>query len=273
LGGAENIREQPGVRAVEIALDILECIAFADRDIGVTQIASKLGLAKGATFRHLKTLAQRGYVLQNATTLHYQIGLKAQLLAERGASRVNLLTASEGAMLDLRDTVGETVVLSVPDVMGARVVQTLPGKAMVEIGVRPGSVLPFEASAQGKVFLAFSRDDFRREIMSRNPKLAGYLATPKNAELLERDLARVRKNGWFESRGEFYSGINAIAAPVFDASSYCVGTMAVVGLQKFLPLGKSQQVAAKLLACAERVSRVLGCGPLTWRIPSPSRRR
>jgi IclR family KDG regulon transcriptional repressor len=265
---AVRTKTQPGVRAVEVALDILECIAFADDDIGVTEIASVLGLAKGAAYRHLQTLAERGYILQKSSTARYQIGLKAQLLGRQGTPRVNLLTASESPIADLRDTVGETVVLSSPEIAGARVLQTVPGKSTVEIGVRPGSILPFHASAQGKLLLAFAPGDFRKRAERNNAELAKWLSSPKAAAALSGEIARVRKQSWVESRGDFYRGVNAVAAPIFDETAQCVGAFAIVGLQQFLPIGKSQDVVTALLSAANRVSKALGYGGPDQRKPS-----
>src|SRR3569623_586031 len=57
-----------GVRSVQLALDVLEAVAFASDELGVTQIASRLGVAKGSVFRHLSTLVDRGYLNQNSLT-------------------------------------------------------------------------------------------------------------------------------------------------------------------------------------------------------------
>lgn len=55
------------VRAVERALDILLCFT-ADSDLGLTEIASKIGLHKSTVHRLLTTLEDRGFVVRNAET-------------------------------------------------------------------------------------------------------------------------------------------------------------------------------------------------------------
>jgi DNA-binding IclR family transcriptional regulator len=239
-----------GVRSVTIALDVLEVVAFAESEIGVSEIAAQLHMAKGAIYRHLRTLTDRGYLVQNPATARYQIGVKFQLLGRVGAQENGFFAASEAVMTQLRDTVGESVVLSAVEDHGARVLATLRGPALVEIGVRPGSLLPFNSSAQGRVVMAFASGK-RREAYKRTLPPAGRAA-------LELDLVRARRQGWLASPGEFVRGINSIAAPIFDASDACVGTIATVGVFEIPSRGRAESMIAQLQAAANRISVNLG---------------
>ena len=46
-----------GVRSVEVALNVLEAVAFSGDEVGVTQVAERLKLTKGSVHRHLITLS------------------------------------------------------------------------------------------------------------------------------------------------------------------------------------------------------------------------
>ncbi|MGB6447591.1 MAG: IclR family transcriptional regulator [Xanthobacteraceae bacterium] len=239
-----------GVRAVEVALNVLEAVAFAESEIGVSEVAARLRMAKGAVHRHLRTLTDRGYLVQSPTTARYQIGVKFQLLGRVGAQENGFFAASEAVMAQLRDAVGESVVLSGVENHGMRVLATLPGRALVEIGVRAGSLLSFDRSAQGRVMLAFVSDE-RREAFKRT-------LPPARRAALERDLVRAQRQGWLASPGEVMRGINAIAAPVFDASDTCVGTIATVGVFEVPPRGRIVSMISQLQAAANRISVNLG---------------
>ncbi len=63
-----------GVHSVQLAIDVLEAVAFSDDELGVTQIADRLGMTKGSVHRHLQTLVDRGYLAQNSSTSRYSIG-------------------------------------------------------------------------------------------------------------------------------------------------------------------------------------------------------
>lgn len=244
-------KSQSGVRSVRVALDVLEAIAFSEESIGVSEIAAQLGLAKGATFRHLRTLVDRGYVAQDLATARYQIGIKFQLLSQFGQKGNNFITAAEGPMTDLRDAIGETVVISCLEQSGARVLATKPGNTTIEIGVRPGSPLQFDSSCQGKILLTFGPPEIFKRVQRRCPDKKRLIA-------IGRDVARAHRQGWLYSHGEVVRGINAYAAPIFDAAALCVGTIAIVGLFDVMSRGRKEKFVSALLRAARHISVNLG---------------
>ena len=247
-----------GVRSVDVALDVLEAVAFSNEELGVTQIADRLGLTKGSVHRHLMTLVDRGYLNQNSSTSRYSVGPKSKLLA-RFAPESDLVHLAEGPMRDLRDYLGQTVVLSSLTPRGALVVATLSSSSPIEIGVRQGSELSFHSSAQGKILLAYAPHPFQTRILSR--ELTKFTdKTVTDARLLEADLARFRKQGYAAAPEEAMLGINAIAAPVFDKTDAVVAAVAVVGSIQFLPAKPEPKLIKALRDCAELISKRLGHG-------------
>ena len=97
-----------GVHSVQLAIDVLEAVAFASEEIGVTQIAGRLGMTKGSVHRHLTTLVERGYLAQNPSTSRYTIGPKSRLLA-RHAPEADLVRLAEGPMRQLRDSLDQAI--------------------------------------------------------------------------------------------------------------------------------------------------------------------
>jgi len=250
--------EENGVRSVRIALDVLEAVAFSGEELGVTQIAERLRLTKGSVHRHLLTLVERGYLTQNQTTSRYGIGSKSRLLA-RIAPDADLTRLAEGPMRELRDQCGHSVVLSSMTPRGALVMLTIAGTAAIEIGVRPGSELSYHASAQGKVMLAFAPQPTRERILSGpRPRLTPHTTTDIVA--IEEELERVARRGYCSAPEEALLGINAVAAPIFDATDACIASVALVGSIQFLPANPSAALVKHLKACAHEISRQLGHG-------------
>ena len=145
-------RSDGGVRSVQLTLDVLETLAFSNEELGVTQLAQRLKLTKGSVHRHLLTLVERGYLVQNPVTTRYARGPRSRLLAHY-APEADLIQLASGPMRELRDLLGHSVVLSESSPRGALVLSMVGGTAAIEIGVRPGSELQFHSSAQGKVLL------------------------------------------------------------------------------------------------------------------------
>ncbi len=258
-----------GVRSVHLAIDVLEAVAFAEEEIGVTRIAERLGVTKGSVHRHLYTLVDRGYLAQNPATSRYSIGPKSRLLA-RSAPETDLVQLAEGPMRALRDAVGHTVVLSEMTPRGALVIAKLSGTSSIEIGVRPGSELMFHASAQGKVMLAYAPYPFRQRVLGR-PFTVFTEKTITSPARLEKELTEVARRGYASAPEETMLGINALAAPIFDSYDACVAALAIVGSIQFLPVRPKARDLATLIAASRQISRKLGHGT-NQEVVAPRRR-
>ena len=247
-----------GVRSVQVALDVLEAVAFSDEELGVTQIADRLGLTKGSVHRHLLTLVERGYLVQNPATTRYARGPRSRLLAHY-APETDLIQLAAGPMRELRDQLGHSVVLSESSPRGALVLSMVGGTAAIEIGVRPGSELPFHSAAQGKVLLAYASPAQRERVLARAlPSFTAHTVT--DTSLLEAELAQVAQQGFASAPEQAMLGINAVAAPIFDARDSCTIALALVGSIQFLPADLDAKSIAALKAAAAQISRLLGHG-------------
>jgi len=258
IGPANMTSDSAGVRSVQLAIDVLEAVAFAEEELGVTQIADRLRLTKGSVHRHLHTLVERGYLAQNPVTSRYAIGPRSRVLA-RLAPETDLVRLAEGPMHALRDALGHTVVLSEMTPRGAVVVAKLTGTSPIEIGVRPGSELSFHASAQGKVMLAFAPRPFQTRILTR-PFRSFTDRTITSAVRIEKEFVDILRRGYASAPEEAMLGINAVAAPVFDSHDACVAALAIVGSIQFLPGKPKPADVAALLDASRQLSRKLGHG-------------
>ena len=243
---------------MQLALQVLECVAFAGESLGVTEIAERVGATKSSVHRHLLTFVERGYLVQDAESSHYSLGAKSRLLA-RMAPEADLMQLSERAMHNLRDTLGHSVVLSATTPRGAFVITTVASRLPIEIGVRPGSELSFHASAQGRVLLAHSPRPLQQRVLAQDlPAL-----TPKTVvdrDRIEAEIVKVAKRGYAAAPEQVLLGINAIAAPIFDRNDNCVASIAIVGSIQHLPEKEDAATIAALKACAQQISRELGHG-------------
>jgi IclR family transcriptional regulator, KDG regulon repressor len=252
--------DRSGVKSLNLALDVIEAVAAAEEEIGVTELALRLGLTKATVFRHLQTLVERNYIAQNARTSRYRLGIQCQLLAQLSSNRVDLRSASEDAARWLREQTALSVVVSAVRPRSVVVLTALPAKTPLQIGVRPGSELSLYSSAQGRAALAFGRTSLTTYVRKQSRE-ATTPYTITDWDQLEAKLADVRQQGWADAPEELALGLNAIAAPIFDDSGDCIGTMAVVGLIQNLPRAVNPAVTRALITAAQRVSTSLGHVP------------
>lgn len=245
-----------GVQAVIFALHILEFLARESEAIGVTELATAFGTTKSRIFRHLRTLLQQGYIVQDDAG-RYKVGTRLVALGNAVMQNFDLFKLSAAVMRTLRDKVGSSVVLSQMDDEGLRVLSVVPGKAQIEITVKPGSIMGYHCSAQGKIALAFGPRDLLTRALSR-PLEARSPRTIVDPALLRQELEQVRERGWAMAPDETVTGLNALAAPVFDATGAFIGTLALVESTQYLPEQAQAGLIADLTGAADMISANLG---------------
>ena len=89
------------LKSVANTLDVLDCF-MTDDELGVSEIARSLGVAKSSAHRMLSTLAGRGFVEQNPDSGRYRLGLHLYELGQLSVSRSRLRQAALPIMEDLR---------------------------------------------------------------------------------------------------------------------------------------------------------------------------
>ena len=244
------------IRSVLLATRLLEILAERGA-MGVTELARAAGTGKTRVHRHLRTLVQADFVTQDPATEKYGLGLKLWLLGRMVAEQIDFLGEVRKVMPGLRDQVGHTVTAAQGDAEGVRVIEMVRGTSLFEIGTRPGSRFSFHGSAQGKLALAFGPPELLARVAA-GPLAAATERTITTPERLAAEVAQVRAQGWAVAPEEVLPGINALAAPVFQADGGLAGTLAVVDSVRFLPAVPSRAQIEAVVAAADRASRGLG---------------
>lgn len=245
------------IQSVELALNVLETLAGTQGDIGVTALASALGTTKSRIYRHLRTLVNLGYIQQSPITERYKIGSRLIALGKAASDSADLAGVAQEPMRKLRDVTGQAASLAQIEDEGIRILQTIPGTMQIEVGVRPGSLLNFTTSAQGKVAMAVMEPAQREHILSQDLP-APTQHSIADADKLRRHIADVSDQGWATAPNETLLGLNALACPIFGAEGELVGTLAIVSLTQFIGTPPDPDQVAAVKQAAAEVSAALG---------------
>jgi len=259
--------EQTGVQSIVMALSILEYLARQQDPVGVASIAAALGITKSRVYRHLRTLLDRGYIYQPGSFEKYQIGSRLVSLSHAVAENFHLANIGGAAITQLRDALGHFTVLSERDREGMRVVATRAGKSMLEVQVKQGSLLPYHASAQGKLCLAFGEAALLDQVCrGKLEALTPYSLTTPRA--LRAEIERIRRTGYATAFNESLVGTNSLAAPILGPGQVLRGTVAVIDSVQFLPQQPSKSHVARVMAAARQITKLLGGETLDVRVAS-----
>lgn len=249
--------ETTGVQAVLFALQIMEHVAVQREPIGVTTLAEHFGTNKSRIHRHLKTLSQQGYIVQDEVSERYRVGARLIALGHAVSDSVDLVREASGVMRKLCKALNHSVVLSMIDRGGIRVVRVESNTSPIEITVKPGSLMSYHSSAQGKIALAFGADQVVKQVMSQDLR-AFTPQTITGADDLQRELETVRQQGWAVAPNETVTGLNALAVPVFDASGQLAASIAIVDSVQFIGEVPTPQQIDAVVQAGEAVSQSIG---------------
>lgn len=219
-------RGVPGaIQSVERAAAVLRILGGAGRPLRLSEIADALDLPKPTVFGLVRTLRDVGFVHQDRTTSDYSLGDGVRNLHESGLDPHDLRSHAMNWSDALASRTRLEVHIGFPDSEGARIVHHVfrPDDSTQEL--RVGEVLPFHASALGKVMLGF---------VAGTPTTAHVLErytsrTLVNRSALDAEMFRVRRRGWASDGGELTPGIGAVAVPLRGYGGIGVGALSVSG--------------------------------------------
>jgi DNA-binding IclR family transcriptional regulator len=244
------------VQSVDRALLVMEILATLGQ-AGVTEIAAELGVHKSTVSRLISALEARGYVEQLSDRGKYRLGFAIARLARSTSAQLDLVKQSQPACDALALESGETTNLAVLD--GDRIVNIAEaiGPAGIALRTWVGQSCAAHTTSSGKVLLAaLDRAELRERLGTRLESFTDHTLTTRAA--LEAELDVVRKQGWASVREELEVGLNAVAAPVYDADAQVVAALSVSGPSYRLGEDAFESTAKRTIAAAESISRRLG---------------
>lgn len=245
------------IQAVEFALEILEYVARCQTSVGVSEMARAFGTTKSRIHRHLQTLVSAGYLMRNEDTERYSISARLMALGQAVSESFELASAARDIARELRDQLGHAVAISQPERDGNRILLIIPSRSNIEIHVKPGSILAFSSSAQGKISLAFGDPLVLPRVMAGELELRTPFSV-SDPERLRAEIEATRRRRWATAANESMVGLNALAAPIFDALGGYVGSIAMTDSVQFIHETPTTEQVRCLLAAADRISANLG---------------
>lgn len=259
---AKSTGESTGAKAVQRALDILSCFTLETPQKGVSEISLETGLSKGSVHRLLMALKSRRCVDHDSVTGKYQLGTKLlELAGVLYANRLSYQAKARPKLQRLVDEANETVVVNALD--GDSHICTLvidasrPFKFFTQIGVRRRPYF----GASGQVLLGWeSKEVVERVLPSDKLEAFTLLSVTDPGDYLRR-LRQVREQGYALDRGETFSDITGLGAPIFDHNGHVVAAAVIVAPTHRVPDDRLPELIEKLLRATASISLDLGAPP------------
>ncbi|HWG24463.1 IclR family transcriptional regulator [Actinospica sp.] len=256
MSNTEAVSGSSPVQSVDRAVSILELLAGRG-ELGITELASRLGVHKSTAFRLASALERRGLIEQTRERGAYRLGFGLLRLAGAMSGQMELNQQGRPVCQRLADEVGETVNIAVLDGSSAVNIDQVLGRSSITTHNWVGQRTPLHATSSGKVLLAYLPEDRAAALIAEGLE-ASTPRTVTDPHVLREQLAQARKTGYAFTVEELEPGLNAVAAPIRGPGGMVIAAVSASGPSFRLPEDRIPAVAALVVAAATEISYLMG---------------
>lgn len=208
---ARGTRINTVLRAAEL-LTLVASLPVEKRT--ASNLAIRLGTSVPTIHHTLSTLVDTGLLCRDDAK-RYHLGLRIGILGET-YRRENYMAPEFAVQLrKLASTTGESVYYSVWREGTVQIVATVAGSHAVQVAnLDPGFEGQAHARASGKVLLAYADDVVRDTYLALHPLTGLTARTITDRDVLDRELEKVRRQGYSVEEREFSPDVACVAVPV-----------------------------------------------------------
>lgn len=256
--------EKHRIPAIDRMMEVLGILERRLDGATIRELVDALGLPRTTIYRLLNSLQLHDMVRRSAEG-SYTLGPRLLALAARvvaDGQNYDLASLAMPHLERLSEETGEGSKVSVLDAGGTLVLAAVNGKREYALTVVPGQRLPTHAGAAGKVLLAYLPQADLDAFLA-GPLVSYTGRTLTNPKSLARELAKVRRQGWAQDRGEYSPSISAFAAPIPDRAGRVIAALSVPFLTGADP-ARMERI---------RVAVVAAAGAIAADLPAPPRIR
>ena len=250
------------MRLSSVANSIRLTKAFSENEfeMGISALASKLGLAKSTVHRLATTLVEYDILEQNRENGKYRLGLALFELGTLVRRKMDVMSEAQGQIHALADLTGETVQLAILDHLSVLYIRIRESRQAVRMSSGLGSRAPAHCTSVGKALLAYQPPEVVKQVIDNGLKRYTQNTIVEPAALLE-ELASIRQKGYAIDDEEIEMGLRCVAAPIRDHSGLVVAAISVAAPVQRMTKKNVQTTVPSVQASAEAISRRLGYLP------------
>ena len=252
-------RKLPKTRLSSVANAIRLVRAFSEDEyeIGVSNLARRLGLGKSTVHRLASTLVREDFLEKNPDTGAYRLGLALFELGTLVRRKMDFANEARPFLKSLMEKTGETAHLAVLDHASVLYINTIASRQAIRMSSDVGARSPSHSTSEGKVLLAFRPPEAVDALLS-----GGLVArTPKTITrmpALREELRLVRSRGYATDDEETEVGLRSVAAPIRNHRGEAVAAISIAGPVQRVSKKVLQSYLADVCAAAGAISQRLG---------------
>ena len=246
------------IKVLDKTFSILDILLQHGSTMHMTEIAEKLGLYPSTIHRILDTLRHWGYVEQDPESQKYRLGLK---LLELGMAKLHQMDLAREAAPYLKDLVkqcNETVHLGVLEEGEVLYLAKEESSQTIRMISYVGKRAPLHCTSLGKVLLAYLSAEERKKILGEKvlPRLTENTITDKRE--LEKELSKVREQGFALDREENEKDVRCVAAPIRNYQGEVIAAISISSPIFRIDKNAQNNLKKVLIETSKKISKRLG---------------
>lgn len=258
---AAGRKRGPKGSTIDKTFTILDAVVEADNPVSVSEMGARFGLPKATVHRICVFLERKGFVQRELDGKRFTIGRNLIDLAHR-AARASFKLAPRHAILEaLSQKIGETCNIGVLDHDRIVYLDRVEANWPLTIQFRTGSSVPLHSTAIGKLFLAHLPSDQVQRLLASAPLQRFTDTTITTPQGLERELERIRSQGFSVDNEEYLGGVFCLAVPILDRHGKIYAGVAVQAPRARMGLNEVQRHLPALRKAAAQLAQSLNEEP------------
>jgi DNA-binding IclR family transcriptional regulator len=257
IGQVGRSKSRTRLSSVANSLRLIKAFSEDQYEIGISDLAKRLGLAKSTVHRLASTLLDQGMLEQNAGDGKYRLGLALFELGTLVRRKMDFTMEARPYLRTLMEKTGETVHLAILDHDSVLYIITHESKQALRMGSKVGTRAPVHSTAVGKALLAFQPEEEIARIIARGLP-ASAPNTVVDGRSLQRELELVRTRSYAVDDEESEVGLRSIAAPIRNDSGNVIAAISIAGPVHRMTRKTLLGWVRELVAAANAVSQRLG---------------
>ncbi len=243
-------------QSIERAIEVLMAVGEGPKT--PAEISRHLDVHRSTALRIMDVL--RGQkLLRRLPDGRYGIGSGLVSLAHRALDQFDIARLAHPRLVQLSELHDQTVHLAELQNRQIVYIDKIEPKRSVRLASRVGEVVCFHTASVAKSILAYLPAEERKSLLSAHTFERFNAATLGSMRELEEELENVRVRGWATDAGEQEDYINAIGAPIRDATGNVVAAVSVIELKAISDLDEMRRTSLEpLLRTAALISEDLG---------------
>jgi len=235
---------------------ILKAISQSAKGLRISEISNMLNISKSTVHGITAALDDQGAITRDSVSKRYTIGITLMELGKAAFERIDFKELAQPVMEELMEQCQESVFLGIRNNDRVTVIDIIESRKDFKITSPIGTSLPLLAGATGKLFLSRMEPKDLQKYLHSDPLIRYTANTITDPDQYEKELIKVRKNGFAFDDEEYISGVRAVAAPIKRYGAY-IPAIWVVGFKASMTQKKIPAIIEQTRDAADKISRKL----------------